>query len=56
MEKVKNRDEYLKSFPSFGENVKVDENFKRKLREHQYFNYKLEFITKTLINRIHCNL
>ncbi len=37
MEKIKNRDEYLKSFPNFGKNVKLDENLKKKLREHQYF-------------------
>jgi hypothetical protein len=37
MEKIKNRDDYLKNFQKFFQSVKLDGNFKKKLREHKYF-------------------
>jgi hypothetical protein len=37
MEKKDNRDQYLKNFQTFCQNVKYDEDFKKKLREHNFF-------------------
>jgi hypothetical protein len=38
MEKTKNRNEYLKNFQKFCQSVEYGEDFKKKLREHKYFN------------------
>jgi hypothetical protein len=37
MEKIENRDEYLRNFQKFCQSVIYDEDFKKKLREHKYF-------------------
>ncbi len=46
MEKPENREKYLKNFEEFSKKVKVTEEFKKKLREHDldYFRKQMEIV------------
>ncbi len=56
MEKIKNRDHFLKNFEKIFNEVKIDQNFERKLEEYRFFKEHVTYIKVRQFKHLEVNM